>query len=335
MKVLVTGGTGFVGRHIVDACLDRGDEVRVLVRPSSQLAPLERLGVELHVGDLTLPDTLTGSCDGVDAVLHCACAVKSTFAADSDAVAKFLQVNREGTLNLAREILKHDNLRMVHISSTAAMGTPPAGVVDENTACNPQAPYQISKREAELGLLDLHASKGLNVVMLRPCVVAGPGKDQGELLKMLLLVQKGRFPLIGNAGQLHKPMIWIDDLVAATFAAIDRGGAGQIYLIHSGGNHTLRDMLDAAARTLGVKRGHLPVPKLVARVAAHGFSLVNRVRPTFNPPLTPERLALFLTDRRIDISKARRELDYQPTHQNLNAMFEQTYQWYRSQGQIG
>ena len=334
MKVLVTGATGFVGQHLVRTLLARDFEVRALVRPSAKLAPLEDEGVELHIGDLTRPQSLKGCCDGVDAVLHVACAVATTFAADSDATEKFLRVNRDGTANLAREVLRHPGLRLVHVSSTAAMGTPQTVRVDETSPCNPTAPYQVSKRAAELALLDLHRNDTLNVVILRPCVVAGEGKDGGELLKLLLMVKKGVFPLIGKSKHLEKPMIMVDDLVDAIILAVEGGRSGEIYLLHSDGHHTLGKVLEAAKRVVHSRRSHIPVPLPVAKLAAFGLSIVHKLRPSWNPPLTPERVSLFMSDRKIDISKARRELGFDPKFQDLDVMLGRTYEGYVEDGQI-
>ena len=334
MKVLVTGATGFVGQHLVRTLLERDYEIRALVRPTAKLAPLEEQGIELHVGDLTKPQTLEGCCDGVNAVLHVACAVATTFAADREAQEQVLRVNRDGTGNLASEALKHDGLRFVHVSSTAAMGTPETVTVNESSPCNPTAPYQVSKRAAELALLDLHREKHLDVVILRPCVVAGEGKDGGELLKLLRMVKKGVFPLIGRSKNLEKPMIMIDDLVAAIILAIDSGRGGEIYLLHSDGGHTLGKILDAAKRVVGARRSHIPIPLPIAKLAAFGFSIMHRLRPSWNPPLTPQRVALFVSDRKIDISKARRELGFEPKFQDLDVMLGRTYQGYVDDGQI-
>jgi nucleoside-diphosphate-sugar epimerase len=309
---------------VVRALLARGDQVRAILRQPAQGASLEAQGVELWPGDLTRPATLEGACRNVDVVMHTACAVASTFE-------QFLAVNRDGTLNLARETLRYSGLRFVHVSSTAAMGTPAEGRVDESTPCRPKTPYQVSKREAELALLGLHARENLNVVILRPCVVAGEGKRDSELLKLFRLVRRGLLPVIGPTAELQKPIIFIDDLVQAILLAADRGRAGQVYLIHSGGQHTLGQIIEVAGRLVGARRTHLRVPLWAARAAARGLSWLQRVRPDWNPPLTPERIELFVADRHIDISKAKSELGYSPQHQDLDEMLGRTYHWYREQ----
>ena len=129
-------------------------------------------------------------------------------------------------------------------------------------------------------------------------------------------------------------MIMVDDLVDAIILAVDKGGPGEIYLLHSDGHHTLGEILAAAKRVVGARRSHIPVPLPVAKLAALGFSVLNRLRPSWNPPLTPERVALFVSDRKIDISKARRELGFVPKIQDLDVMLGRTYQGYVEDGQI-
>jgi len=332
--VLVTGATGFVGRHVVRALHERGDRVRVLSRATSDLSPIRDAFDERHVGDLSDPASLVGVCDGVDAVVHSACAVAGTFDAGRAALEAFMAVNRDGTANLAREVLKHPGLRMVHVSSTAAMGTPTAPVVNEDSPCNPTTPYQRSKRAAEEALLDLHANQGLDVVIVRPCVIAGAGKDRSELRQLFRLVKRGVFPAIGDALRVQKPLIHIDDLVQALLLATEKGRSGGIYLVHSDGGHTLGDIIAAAANLAGVRRGYLPVPVAAARAVASALAVAHRFAPDWNPPLTHERIALFTADRRIDISRARNELGYAPTKQTPAAILTDTWQYHVRSGHL-
>ncbi|MCA9564801.1 MAG: NAD-dependent epimerase/dehydratase family protein [Myxococcales bacterium] len=332
---LVTGATGFVGSHVVRSTLDAGHSVRALVRATSDTSDLERMkGVSLFVGDLTDPFSLEGVCDGVDGVLHTACAVAGTFDSGADTVRKFLSVNRDGSLHLAREVLKHKGLRLVHLSSTAAMGTPVNARVDEDSPCYPQTPYQISKREAELALLRLHQNTGLDVVILRPCVIAGAGKSGGDLLKLFKLVKKGVFPFIGPRYDTRKPMIMVDDVVAAMLAASERGRSGEIYFVHSGGEYTMGEIVKTAGEILGVSRTHIPIPIPLAKAMAYGLKPITWIRPSWTAALTPERVDLFVADQQIDISKTREELGYEPTVQSLRDMLEPTYEWHHARGEV-
>ena len=332
MRILVTGATGFIGNHLTKRLTESGHQVRALVRKQTDATLLEQWGVEIFRGDLNQMESLEGCCENIDAVIHSACAVASTFDAGRQALELFLAVNRDGTLNLAREVLKHENLRFVHVSSTAAMGPPKTTHVDESSPCHPQTPYQISKREAEIALLELHRNEGLNVVILRPCHVTGEGKEDVELIKMFKLVRRGLLPYIGFNMDLQKPLVMVDDVVDALILAIDKGQAGEIYLIHSDGDHTMGEIIKTAGRLTGAKRTHFRIPIFAARFIARALRVANRFSPNWNPPLTPERVELFIADRKISVEKAKRELGFSPQHQDLESMLGRTYQWLRSEG---
>jgi nucleoside-diphosphate-sugar epimerase len=230
-RVLLTGATGFVGGHVAASLVREGVALRLLVRPTSDLDRLrpgvrraleaEDGSVELFEGDLTVPESLEGICEGVDALIHCACAVKGTFDESRRSREIFQRVNVEGTQNLARRAAD-TGLRMVHLSSTAAMGPVTDREVDETTECVPVAPYQVSKRQAELALLDLHEQQGLDVVILRPCLILGPGKDGGEPLQLFNLARWGLFPKIGGEMSQTKPLIDVRDVAQACTAALAR-----------------------------------------------------------------------------------------------------------------
>jgi len=331
--LLVTGATGFLGRHVVAAAKGAGWRVRVLARATSNLGPIAGLYDEVHTGDVTDAASLRGSCDGVTAVVHCACAVASTFDAGRAADEAFMAVNAEGTANLADEVMKVPGLRFVQVSSTAAMGAPQTAVVGPDSPCQPKTPYQLSKRAAELLLLE-RAERGLNVVIVRTCVIAGPGKERSELLKMFKLVKAGLFPFLGNNLEVQKPLIDVDDVVQALLLATERGTGGGIYLVTSGARHTMREILEVAQSLTGGPRTHVAIPVAAARLAARAFAQAGRFLPDWNVPITDERIDLFLADRQIDISRAERELGYAPKHQSVEEMLGATYRYYRQRGMI-
>ena len=329
----MTGATGFLGRHVVAAAKAAGWIVRVLARPTSNLGPIAGLYDEVHTGDVTDRASLRGACDGVTAVVHCACAVASTFDAGRAAEAAFMAVNAEGTANLADEVMTVPGLRFVQVSSTAAMGAPRTSVVGPDSPCDPRTPYQRSKRAAEELLLE-RAERGLNVVIVRTCVIAGPGKERSELLKMFKLVRAGVFPFLGDNLDVQKPLIDVDDVVQALLLATEKGRPGAIYLVTSGARHTMREILEVARSLTGGPRTHLTIPVGAARLAARAFAKLGRLVPDWNVPITDERIDLFIADRQIDISAAEQELGYRPRHQSVEEMLSATYRYYRQRGML-
>ncbi len=334
LTYLVTGATGFVGRHVCRHLRERGIRVRALVRATSDLTPIRPYLDETFVGDLSRPETLEGCCDGVDGVIHSACAIASTYDSGRAVRDIFRSVNRDGTMAIAREVLKQKGIRMVHLSSTAAVGQPLTRIVDETSPTNPQTPYQRSKRDAELALIDLKEDAGLDVVILRTCMVLGPGKAESELRTMLRMVKRGVFPYLGFDESIQKPMVHIDDLCDAILLSMDKAPSGRIYLITSGERHEFGEILRASGDLLGVRRTHINVPVPVARAASKVFQVINRVVPDWNPPLTDDRIDLFVTDRPIDISRAREELGYTPSRTDTREMMRSTVEYHVQRGEI-
>ena len=156
-----------------------------------------------------------------------------------------------------------------------------------------------------------------------------------ELLKLLQLVKRGVFPLVGGNPNLHKPLIDVDDLVAALLLATEHGRPGGIYFVHSDGDHTIGEILAVSAKLVGQRgRGYIPIPLGPARLAAGVFERVQRVAPNWNPPITQQRLDLFVTDRKIDIGRARAELGFEPRQQSVEAMLGRTWRYYHDLGMI-
>ena len=132
-------------------------------------------------------------------------------------------MNVDATLTLAMLAAAAGVRRFVFVSSTAVIGTPETPVVDESTPCNPTSPYEVTKRLAEEGLLELGARTGLEVVIVRPCLIAGEGQRGGLLLRMFQLCRRGLFPVIGGRLDMHKPLVDVEDVAHALILAATRG----------------------------------------------------------------------------------------------------------------
>lgn len=334
--VLVTGGTGFVGRHLLASLRARSAPplpVRVLARsPEQARRLLPDTALTILPGDLTDPASLASACEGVATVFHGAAAMPGQPGAPSD-LAGYRRVNVEGTLALARAAARAGAGRFVFLSSTAAMGAPSQRVVDETTSCRPTSPYEVTKRAAEEGLLALGAETPMRISILRPCVIAGAGQRGGVLLKLFRLCRRGLFPVVGGRLDVQKPLVAVEDVVQALLRAGASEAPRGLYLVTSGERHSLREILTVAGRLVGRDRPFRAIPLPLARLGAALTTPLARAAG-IDPPLSPERLDLFLADRAIDIARARAELGYAPAHTALEPMLAQTHAWYRESGQL-
>ncbi len=337
-RVLVTGGTGFVGQHLIKRLLAvEPSEIRIFTRSRTRVSevfrPSDRRRLEVVVGDLSLPDDFEPLCEDIDVIFHTA-AVAPHRPGVTNAALTFNQLNVEGTARLARAATSSGVARFVHISSTAAMGTQAESVIDEQTPCYPDSPYGRSKRNAELQLLGLCQTQGLDVVILRPCLVSGEGQRGGQLLTLFKLCRRGWFPVIGNRLDLEKPLLDVHDLVEVLFLGTARGHRGEIYLVHSDGRHTLRQIVETTGKLVGNARPYRRIPQALAYVIVGALGplafLAGRA-----PPATASQVSQFLSERRIDIKKVRAELGFRPAQQDLDDMLGRTYEYYRQSRQLG
>lgn len=332
-RLLVTGATGFLGRHLVRILAEEtGAALRLVTRAAGRddLPAAARPASELVRADLTDEMRLPELCRGIDTVVHAAALMPGSAGYDREACRR---VNLDVVLRLAHAATAAGVRRFVFISSTAAMGAPAAAVVDETTPCRPTSPYEIAKRAAEEGLLELAAASGLEVVIVRPCLIAGEGQRGGVLLKLFKLCRRGLFPVFGARRDLQKPLVDVEDVAHALILAADKGGPGEVYLVTSGVRHTLAEMLEIAGSLTGNPKPAIDVPLPLARLAATVTTPLAGLAGR-EPPLSPERLELFMADRAIDIGKARRELGYAPHYRDLRSMLARTYAWYGMSGQL-
>jgi dihydroflavonol-4-reductase len=270
-KTLVTGATGFVGLHLAKALARRGDELRLLVRDTSDTSPLEGLEWEPAVGDVTDRDSVHNAMRGVDRVFH----VAGTTSMRTPARDRVFEVNVEGTRNVIDEASRADVSRVVFTSSSSAVGTAKrGGTIDEDqpfTAGRLGITYINSKHEAEV-IATRAAAKGLPVVIVNPSFVLGPDDPNpsgtsNALVRRLLL---RRIP-----GYLDGAINIVDvrDVAAGHLLADERGEAGERYLL-TGRNFTLQRFFADLSRIAGVP---LPPVRFQRRLAVAGVEAMEFV----------------------------------------------------------
>lgn len=308
MEVLVTGGNGFVGHHVVDALLDRGDRVRVLALPPEDTSRLEQRGVSIHRGDICRPETLIAPMAGVDAVVHLA-AMMDVWRPMRDYVA----VNVRGTENVCKAALAAGVRRFVHMSSSSIYGMQWDVPVEEDFALLPfPDPYPITKAEADKLVQRMIMDHGLPAAIIRPDQVLGPG-DRMHFGRMVDRVRAGKAVIVGR-GDNAIPLVYVTDVVQGLLLGVDHEGAvGEAFNIANDEPLTQRELYTAIAEELGVKPRLVSLPYRAFSAAAWLAERVPAGRYTWErPPLTRLGVAFAGSDMRFSIAKATTRLGYAP-----------------------
>ncbi len=310
MRLLVTGGTGFIGSHLAEEGRRRGAEVVVLGltdRPEERanVELLRRLGVEIVPGSITDLELCRRAARGATHVFHLAVAMREGAKQDEF----FESVNLDGTRALLEASAGEGVRRFVYCSTIGIYGHRAPGVTREDSPLAPGNVYERTKVAAERMVREVGAKSGLPYVILRPADVYGP-RDQ-RLLKLFKGVSRGRFPLFGSgAGRRH--MVYVDDVVSAFFQACERDQAlGAAAIVAGPRPYTLRELISLVQQATGSPRFgvRLPLaPMLATAAVVEDVSRVLRV----DPPIYRRRMDFFWSDSEFDTSRARRLLDWAP-----------------------
>ncbi|WP_246329802.1 UDP-glucose 4-epimerase family protein [Geomonas limicola] len=263
--ILVTGATGFVGRALCRRLLAEGYRVRAALREGGNTQ------LPAGVQPVTLPplgpDTpWSEALSGVEAVVHLAARVHQLKDAAADPLTAYREVNLQGTERLAREAARAGVRRLVFASSVKVHGEGGADPYRELTSPAPLDPYGVSKWEAEQALSRVAAETGLEVVVLRPPLVYGPGV-RANFYRMFRALECG-FPLPFSGIENRRSLIYLDNLVDALLVCLRHPkAAGGTFLVSDGEDLSTPQLLRRAADSLGVPVRLVPFPKTLLRLA--------------------------------------------------------------------
>jgi nucleoside-diphosphate-sugar epimerase len=324
---LITGATGFVGGHLVEACAGRGWNIRALARSSSDTALLERHNVALIRGDMTNNAAVREALQGVGVVFHCAAKV-----GDWGPVEEYRAVNVEALRGLLDACRERPLRRFVHFSSLGVYAARHHHGTDENEPLPAHHidGYTQTKVESEQLVMSYYRDHQLPVVVLRPGFIYGP-RDRTLMPKLLENVRKGKFRYIGGANKRAMNCIYVGNLVEAALLAVEKPEAvGQIFNLTDGEFVSKRRFFGTIIEGLGLpKPPPIPVPLWAARVMAWWMEGQARTKNSpKSPRLTQGRLKLFGLNLDFSIEKARSQLGYRPRWSFDEGMRE-TVAWYR------
>jgi dihydroflavonol-4-reductase len=327
MKTLVTGATGFLGSHVARQLAGRGEQVRVLVRPTSDTRALEGFEAERVIGDLRDRASLDHALAGVARVFHVAADYRLWARNPRD----IYESNVTGTRNLLESARRARVERFVYTSTVATISVPRQnGLPDESTQSSVGemiGHYKRSKFEAEQCAMRA-AEAGLPVVIVNPTTPVGPGDwkptPTGKIIVDLL---NGRMPGYVDTGLNFVP---VEDCAAGHLLAAECGRVGERYIL-GGRNLTLKEMLDKLAAISGRRAPRWKVPHALAYVAGCVDMAVSAALGR-EPRIPLEGVRMARHKMFVDASKATRELGFTPGP--IEEALERAVRWYETNGYV-
>ncbi|NDF06739.1 MAG: NAD-dependent epimerase/dehydratase family protein, partial [Betaproteobacteria bacterium] len=246
MKLLITGGTGFVGQHLVSELKRRNLPYQIAVRTQAGNSAYPEC---ISVGDINAHTAWSQALEGVTDVVHLAARVHITQETSTDAYAAFRAVNTEGTLNLARQAAAAGVRRFVFLSSVKVNGEGSPHAYRETDTPAPEDAYAVSKWEAEKGLWEISAETGMQIVILRIPLVYGPGVG-ANFLQLLQTVNKG-WPLPLGGIHNRRSLLYVGNLVDAIVVALQHAdAANKLYLLSDGQDVSTSQLVELIAKAL-------------------------------------------------------------------------------------
>ena len=297
MRYLVTGASGFVGKSLCAELLMRRSAVRIALRsPRDLTEDLDGVVVgAVHAGTMW-----AGALQGIDTVIHLAARVHVMNEVSEDPLAEFRRINVDGTLNLARQAANAGVRRLVFISSVKVNGesTLPGRAFSEADVPSPQDAYGQSKYEAEQGLRDIAIDTGMELVIIRPPLIYGPGV-KANFAALMRTVQRG-WPLPLGAVHNQRSLVALDNLIDFIITCTTHPlAANQTFLVSDGADLSTTQLICGMAKAAGLPARLLavPVPWLQAMASLMGKT---------------DAIDRLCGNLQVDISKARTLLGWAP-----------------------
>lgn len=330
--ILITGATGFTGRHLIRKLCATGATIRAIARNSSNIDELQDLPIQWYRGDVFDDALVQQACEGVTAIFHVAAAFREAKVGDE----VYWNVHVKSTQLLADAALRQMNKgvdfkRFVHVSTAGVHGHidhPPA---DETYRFSPGDEYQDTKAEGEKWICAFAESTSLPVTVIRPCAIYGPGDRR--LLKLFKLAKLSVCPLIGFNTQGLYHLIHVEDLTRFMITACTHTNTvGQIYIVGNETASSIRQIIQTIARHTHRTPRFLRLPATPFFVA--GAACEALCKPLgVEPPIYRRRVAFFTKDRSFNTQKMRQDTGYRYVYDNTQGL-ESLADWYEEQGWI-
>ena len=325
MKALVSGANGFTGSYLIKLLINKGYQVRGIIRENANLKLIKDLPIEPYYADLATHSTFDDAMQDIDIVFH----IGAAFRVNGVPEKYFLDVNLEGTRKLLESAKKMGVKRFVHCSTIGVQGHIKKIPSKEDDIYNAGDYYQKSKLAGEMLALQFY-KEGLPVTIIRPTGIYGPGDMR--YLKLFKSINNCTFKMIGS-GEVFHHLIYVEDLAEGIILAGEKPEAvGEIFTLGGEGYLTLNELVKKIASILDKRVASFKIPVfpvwlagLICEVICKPFGII--------PPLYRRRVAFFVKDRAFDITKAKRMLGFKPKV-DINEGLRQTAEWYKKEGYL-
>jgi len=329
MKCFVTGATGFIGNNLVNALVEKGNQVHVLIRSEKNKNLFNNKNITVFMGDLQNTEMMDAAMKGCDVVFHLA-AFANIWSKDKTLPYK---TNVQGTQNILETALKNRIKKMVFTSSAATL--PPSENSEEvdETFPLPQTyltDYETTKRKAEQLCVD-YCKKGLDVVIVNPPRVFGPGllSKSNSVTIMIKNYLKGTWRIIPGNGKPIGNYTFIDDVINGQILAMQKGIPGEKYIL-GGTNVSFNEFFEIVAQVSGKKRIMFHFPFSLMMLISK-FELFMAETFGKKPLITPPWIKRYLQNRVITSKKAIDEFSYTITP--LPEAIDKTIQWLKTKNE--
>ena len=309
MNVAVTGGTGCLGRPLIDKLIVDGAYLKLLILPNDPSLNYPDNKVEIVTGDLNFQDALDILCLDCDIVFHLAGMVHSV-PGTKEEEQEFFRVNVEGTRNLLEAAKKNGVKRVVFYSSVGVYGKDADFHGDELSPCQPVSAYAESKYLAEQLVLNSSNDLGPEGVVLRFPVVYGP-LDRGNVARLIKTIHNRLFFYFGDGNCLRSMISSKNVAEAAIKAAFEPKAVNQLFCVTDGRDYTMNEMVDSICHALGMSWRPFHVPVLLADLAGR-FGDVLRKWAHVPFPIDSDRVRKLSRPLTFSCEKAQRVLGYEP-----------------------
>jgi nucleoside-diphosphate-sugar epimerase len=308
MLTLVTGASGFVGSHVVDALGKQGATVRALVRGIDAAQHLRGVGIEILVGDVRDPHVLARAVSGVEVVYHCVAAVGPGFSPR-----EVYEIGLLGARHLLEGLRQAGSGRAVQLTSVNVLGTRTLVNATEDLPRRYSGDASADVKIAIEELAEEYGRRhGVDAVVLRPGMIYGP-RDRHNLPQMIRVLQRGKLAFIDSRDNVA-PIVHVSDVVQAMLLAGKAPAArGRAYHVTDGSQTTIGQLVDELARCIGRPAPTKVLPYALPYLGCVLFEWLSRLRLyRGRPPIARNSLRLLGTSRSFSIERAARELGYVP-----------------------